>query len=96
MYYDDECNLARLRVEFVARISPEGLNQLLDDLLADGILNPGEKDHILQEHRSRVDRARDLFDTVMRKGNTSIEIMMKRLQTRDQALYNHLMPHDLK
>uniref|UniRef100_A0A8C6STB7 CARD domain-containing protein n=1 Tax=Neogobius melanostomus TaxID=47308 RepID=A0A8C6STB7_9GOBI len=85
-------NLDRLRVEFVEGISPEVLNQLLDDLQAEGVLNQGEKDHILEEHRSRADRARDLFDTLMRKGNTSIDIMMERLQTQDPALYNHLMP----
>uniref|UniRef100_A0A8C6STA7 CARD domain-containing protein n=1 Tax=Neogobius melanostomus TaxID=47308 RepID=A0A8C6STA7_9GOBI len=63
---------------------------------AEGVLNPGEKDYILEEHRSRADRARVLFDTVMRKGNTSIEIMMERFKTQDAALYSHLFPDDLK
>uniref|UniRef100_A0A8C6TZ89 CARD domain-containing protein n=1 Tax=Neogobius melanostomus TaxID=47308 RepID=A0A8C6TZ89_9GOBI len=85
-------NLDKLRVEFVEGITTGVLNQLMDDLLAEGVLNPGEKDHILEKHTIRADRARDLFDTVRKKGNTSIKIMMERLQTRDPALYNHLMP----
>uniref|UniRef100_A0A8C6T519 CARD domain-containing protein n=1 Tax=Neogobius melanostomus TaxID=47308 RepID=A0A8C6T519_9GOBI len=82
------------RVEFVKGMGTEVLNQLLDDLLADGVLNQGEKDSILEEHRSRADRARVLFDSVRRKGNAPIEIMMERLQTRDPKLYSHLMPHN--
>uniref|UniRef100_A0A8C6TTB6 CARD domain-containing protein n=1 Tax=Neogobius melanostomus TaxID=47308 RepID=A0A8C6TTB6_9GOBI len=85
-------NPDRLRAGFVEGISPGVLNQLMDDLLAVGVLNQGEKDHILEEHTIRADRARDLFDTVRKKGYTSIDIMMERLQTRDPALYNHLMP----
>uniref|UniRef100_A0A8C6SRS2 CARD domain-containing protein n=1 Tax=Neogobius melanostomus TaxID=47308 RepID=A0A8C6SRS2_9GOBI len=84
-------NLDRLRVEFVEGISPEVLNQLLDDLHGEGVLNPGEKDHILEKYLIRADRARALLDTVRKKGNTSIKIMMERLQTQDPALYSRLM-----
>ncbi|KAK5925190.1 hypothetical protein CgunFtcFv8_017735 [Champsocephalus gunnari] len=58
--YEEE--LARMRPELVRNMSRELINQLLDDLLMDGVLNDGEKDSVLQENDTTADRARCLID----------------------------------
>lgn len=82
--------LARVRTKFVEKVSKELINQLLDDLLADAVLNDGEKDLILEENRSRADKARDLIDTVRRKGDVACGKMIARIESRDPTLFYEL------
>ncbi|KAK2847305.1 hypothetical protein Q5P01_010304 [Channa striata] len=82
--------LARIRTEFVKKISVPVLKQLLDGLLEDGVLNDGEKDSILEENCSREDKARQLIDTVKKKGNEASRKMISHLQDRDPTLFSQL------
>lgn len=80
-------DLNKVRREFVERVSREVICQLLDDLLDDGVVNDGEKESILEDNRSRGDRARALIDTVKRKGDEASRKFMAHLQGRDPTLY---------
>ncbi|KAM9359206.1 caspase-1-A-like isoform 1-T2 [Symphorus nematophorus] len=82
--------LARVRSAFVDKTSKELISQLLDDLLDDGVLNEGEKDSILEENRSRADKARSLIDTVKKKGEGASRKMIACLQSRDPTLHAEL------
>ncbi|KAL3044958.1 hypothetical protein OYC64_013263 [Pagothenia borchgrevinki] len=82
--YEEE--LARLRPELVRNMSRELINQLLDDLLMDGVLNDGEKDSVLQENDTRADRARCLIDMVKRKGCEASRKIICHIQSRDPTL----------
>nr|WJN24709.1 caspase 1 [Lateolabrax maculatus] len=82
--------LARVRTKFVEKVSKELINQLLDDILEDGVLNDGEKDSILEENKSTTDKARRLIDIVKRKGNVASRKMIAHLQSRDATLYAEL------
>lgn len=82
--------LARVRTKFVEKVSKELINQLLDDILEDGVLNDGEKDSILEENKSTADKARRLIDIVKKKGNVASRKMIAHLQSRDATLYAEL------
>ncbi|XP_008280768.1 caspase-1-like [Stegastes partitus] len=82
--------LARARTKFVEKVSKVVLTQLLDDLLDDGVLNDGEKDSILEENMSKADKARDLVDTVKKKGDEASRKMIAHLKDRDATLYSEL------
>lgn len=68
--------------------SREVINQLLDDLFEDGVLNEGEKDSILEENKTRADKARSLIDAVRRKGQVTCKKMMSHIQKRDPSLFD--------
>ncbi|XP_051276516.1 NACHT, LRR and PYD domains-containing protein 1b allele 5 isoform X2 [Dicentrarchus labrax] len=90
--YDKE--LASVRSKLVVKMSREVINQLLDDLLEDGVLNDEEKDSIL--HNNRADRARCLIDKVKMKGYTASRKMFTHLQSRDPTLCAELgLPYGL-
>ncbi|KAG7454989.1 hypothetical protein MATL_G00251730 [Megalops atlanticus] len=76
-----------VRTQFVEGVSEPVIAQLLDDLLAEGVLNDGEVDTVRAE-RVRADRARYLIDTVRRKGRAARLIAL--LQQRDPALFSEL------
>ncbi|XP_033488747.2 NACHT, LRR and PYD domains-containing protein 1 homolog [Epinephelus lanceolatus] len=82
--YDKE--LARLRPRLVNRVSTELINQLLDDLLEDGVLNDGEKDSILQDNSTSANRARHLIDMIRMKGRKASRKLLTHLQSRDPML----------
>lgn len=79
-----------MRSIFVEKVSTAVISQLLDDLSEDGVLNDLERESILEENRTRVDKARALIDTVKRKGDVPSAKMIARLQTRDLSLYTLL------
>uniref|UniRef100_A0A3Q3S660 CARD domain-containing protein n=1 Tax=Mastacembelus armatus TaxID=205130 RepID=A0A3Q3S660_9TELE len=79
-------------VQFVERMTKVLIDQLLDDLLADGVLNDGEKDWVLEENRSTADKARCLFDMVKKKGVIAMNSMSDHLRHRDPVLYDSLVP----
>eukprot|EP00064_Thunnus_orientalis_P004040 superscaffoldBa00000353_g4051 len=82
--------LFKVRRKFVERVNKYLINQLLDDMLHDGIVNDGEKDSILEENKTTADRARCLIDTVKRKGDEASRKMIDHLKCRDAALYTTL------
>ncbi|XP_047247940.1 caspase recruitment domain-containing protein 18-like [Girardinichthys multiradiatus] len=82
--------LKGIRVSFVDKSSKEIINQLLDDLLWDSVFNYGEKDSILEEKKTRADKARALVDSVCRKGNEASRKMIAHLQQRDPTLFSEL------
>ncbi|XP_060902800.1 caspase-1-like isoform X3 [Labrus mixtus] len=82
--------LARVRTKFVDKVSKEVINQLLDDILEDGILNDGEKDSLLELNVSKADKARCLIDTVKRKGDAASRKMITHLQRRDATLFSEV------
>uniref|UniRef100_A0A3Q2CE51 Caspase-1-like n=1 Tax=Cyprinodon variegatus TaxID=28743 RepID=A0A3Q2CE51_CYPVA len=82
--------LQRVRKDFVDKVSKEGIKQLLDGLLDDGVLNDGEKDSVLEENVSRADRARSLIDIVKKKGNQASRKMIAQLQSIDPTLHSEL------
>ncbi|XP_036975527.1 caspase-1-A-like isoform X2 [Acanthopagrus latus] len=82
--------LAVVRSTFVEKVSIAVIGQLLDDLSEDGVLNDLERESILEQNSTRVDKARALIDTVKRKGDAPSARMIARLQSRDPALYTLL------
>ncbi|XP_012727262.2 caspase-1 [Fundulus heteroclitus] len=82
--------LARVRTNFVAKVSKAVIKQLLDDLLEDRLLNDGEVDSVLEDNTGRADMARCLIDTVKRKGDKASRKMIKHIENRDSALYAEL------
>lgn len=79
-----------IRPAFVDKSSKELINQLLDDLLADNVFNDGEIESILEENKSRADKARALIDSVRKKGNNASNMMIAHLQRRDLTLFSEL------
>lgn len=71
-------------------MSKEIVKQLLDNLLEDKVLNPGEVDAIIEENNVTSDRARKLIDTVSRKGHKASDRLILHLQNRDPTLYEEL------
>uniref|UniRef100_A0A3B4H2P7 CARD domain-containing protein n=1 Tax=Pundamilia nyererei TaxID=303518 RepID=A0A3B4H2P7_9CICH len=60
--------LARMRTQFVQRVTAENLTQLLEALVTDNVLNELEKERIQEMNQTRADKARDFIDTVKKKG----------------------------
>ncbi|XP_077387349.1 uncharacterized protein LOC144025344 [Festucalex cinctus] len=85
--YDAE--LLRVRSVFVDGVSPEVINQLMDDLL--GVyLNDGEKNAITKGNMIPVHRARELIDTIRMKGPEASGRMIYHLKLRDPTLHGLL------
>lgn len=82
--------LGKLRTEFVARVSKEIVNQLLDNILQDNVLNNGEREAIIEENKTTADRARTLIDTVRKKGDKASTKLITHLKKRDPTLYKDL------
>ncbi|KAM9359481.1 caspase a-like [Symphorus nematophorus] len=82
--------LARVRKNFVDKVSKELISQLLDDILEDGVVNDGEKDSILEENNSRADKARRLIDVVKKKGDKASAKMIEHIKSRDPMLLSEL------
>uniref|UniRef100_A0A3B4F9K7 CARD domain-containing protein n=1 Tax=Pundamilia nyererei TaxID=303518 RepID=A0A3B4F9K7_9CICH len=82
--------LLRVRGKFVEKTSNPLLDQLLDDILEDGILNDGERESIVEENKNRADKARCLIDTVRKKGDLASNKLIRHLQKRDPMLFAEL------
>uniref|UniRef100_A0A3B4Y5H7 CARD domain-containing protein n=1 Tax=Seriola lalandi dorsalis TaxID=1841481 RepID=A0A3B4Y5H7_SERLL len=87
---DQKNELFRVRSEFAARVSIALIKELLDDLLKDKIVNDGQSESILQDNSTRADKARDLIDTVRKKGDAASRVMIVHLHRRDPELYSQL------
>lgn len=66
------------------------INQLLDDILLDGVVNNGERESIIEENGIRSDRARRLIDIVIKKGDRASRKLIASIQSRDPELYSEL------
>uniref|UniRef100_A0A671UY74 Caspase a n=1 Tax=Sparus aurata TaxID=8175 RepID=A0A671UY74_SPAAU len=82
--------LTRVRSDFVGSVSKAVIKLLLDDMLDDAILNDGEKESILEENPARADQARDLIDTVKKKGDDASRKFIERIKNRDNSLFSKL------
>uniref|UniRef100_A0A667XYP3 Caspase a n=1 Tax=Myripristis murdjan TaxID=586833 RepID=A0A667XYP3_9TELE len=82
--------LFRARRMFVAKISTPVMADLLNDLLADRILNEREREWVFEEHLARADRASCLIDMVRRKGAS--QELITNLKNIDLLLHNVLFP----
>ncbi|XP_013868247.1 protein NLRC3 [Austrofundulus limnaeus] len=85
-----EKELQRIRVDFVERMSPEMLNQLLDGLEADGVFNSLEKEAIAEKNQTTADRARNLIDDVRKKGEKACLLMIEHFHNKNSTLASHL------
>ncbi|XP_067441653.1 caspase recruitment domain-containing protein 18-like isoform X2 [Thunnus thynnus] len=72
---DKERRLLSVRTEFIGRVSSSVVKDLLDALLQHRVINNREMESI-QIMPSRADKARELIDTVLKKGNRACEILM--------------------
>ncbi|KAM4628028.1 caspase a isoform 2-T2 [Polymixia lowei] len=82
--------LTKVRPTFVDKVSTAVIKGLLDDLLADNVLNDGEKESVLEENPARGDKARSLIDMVRMKGDQASRKMINHLKTRDPTLHTLL------
>ncbi|XP_047462257.1 protein NLRC3-like, partial [Mugil cephalus] len=82
--------VAKMRPEFVERLSPEVLTQLLETLVADGVLTELEKESISEKNLVRADKVRHFIDTVKRKGEEACKKLIRHLQSKDPALSHQL------
>uniref|UniRef100_A0A3Q4M2N0 CARD domain-containing protein n=1 Tax=Neolamprologus brichardi TaxID=32507 RepID=A0A3Q4M2N0_NEOBR len=82
--------LARVRSDFVSRVTTEILTQLLEALVCDTVLNELEKESILEKNLARADKARSFIDTVRKKGDKACKITIKHLQIKDPSLFSQL------
>uniref|UniRef100_A0A3P8NWN9 CARD domain-containing protein n=2 Tax=Astatotilapia calliptera TaxID=8154 RepID=A0A3P8NWN9_ASTCA len=85
-----EEELARVRSDFVSRVTIEILNLLLGALVSDGVLRELEKESILEKNLARADKARSFIDTVRKKGDEACKITIKHLQIKDPSLFSLL------
>ncbi|XP_051813725.1 caspase recruitment domain-containing protein 18-like [Acanthochromis polyacanthus] len=79
-----------VRKVFVENVIDPVISQLLDDLLQDRVFNRGEKDYIIQKYPVTADKARELVDAVIKKGDVASRKMITRLQERDPELYSKM------
>lgn len=69
------------------KVNTEVMSQLLDGLLDNFILNEGEREAIVEDNTTRANRARDLIDTIKRKGDCASRRMISLLKDRDPHLF---------
>ncbi|XP_029922242.1 caspase-1-A-like [Myripristis murdjan] len=84
--------LFNVRRQFVDGVTAPVIKDLLNDLLADGVLNERERDSVLEERRARADQAECLIDMVRKKGNEASQKLIDHLKTRDSKLHPVLFP----
>ncbi|XP_068585942.1 LOW QUALITY PROTEIN: NACHT, LRR and PYD domains-containing protein 1-like [Cebidichthys violaceus] len=80
--------LFSVRTQFVDRVSDPVLNQLLDKLLEHGVITDTEMQSA--RTRNRADKARDVMDTVRRKGSEACSVLITALCEVDPYLYTAL------
>ncbi|XP_045579013.1 NACHT, LRR and PYD domains-containing protein 1 homolog [Salmo salar] len=80
-----EQQLRSVRTEFVKRVSGPVLNELLDGLLQHTVINQEEMESV-KVIAERTEKARDIIDMVLRKGNESCSRMINLLGELDPCL----------
>ena len=69
------------------KVALTSLKGMLDDLLEREVLSSDDKDSVVEDQTSRVDRARCLIDMVIRKGERASQEMIDCILERDRELY---------
>ncbi|XP_035863608.1 stonustoxin subunit alpha-like [Sander lucioperca] len=82
-----EDRLLLVRRQFVQRVSDPVLNQLLDKLLERRVITDGEMQSV---RTGRADKARDVMDTVRRKGSAASSVLISALCEVDPVLSREL------
>ncbi|XP_030235928.1 uncharacterized protein LOC115560654 [Gadus morhua] len=82
--------ILRIRSKFVQRVTIQVLKGLLDDLYEREVVSLEEKDSLMEEWRSKADRARCLADMVIGKGEEASQKMIDSMKERDKHLCSTL------
>ncbi|XP_032374962.1 NACHT, LRR and PYD domains-containing protein 12 isoform X8 [Etheostoma spectabile] len=80
--------LFSVRIQFLNRVTDPVLNQLLDQLLERHVINDAEMQSV--RAKSREDKARDVIDTVRRKGAEACRVLIAALREVDPCLFRVL------
>ncbi|KAK7879879.1 hypothetical protein WMY93_033455 [Mugilogobius chulae] len=80
--------LSSVRPDFIQRVLEPVLNQVLDRLLACGVLTMAESESL--RSRGRWDRAVDLIDSVVKKGAKASRLFVSFLSEEDKCLFEDL------
>ncbi|KAK9535983.1 hypothetical protein VZT92_005808 [Zoarces viviparus] len=83
-----EQKLLSVRTQFINRVSDSDLNQLLDKLLEHRVITDTEMESTRTKHGA--DKARDVIDTVRRKGSEACSVLIAALREVDEWLYTAL------
>uniref|UniRef100_A0AAY5ECG3 CARD domain-containing protein n=1 Tax=Electrophorus electricus TaxID=8005 RepID=A0AAY5ECG3_ELEEL len=86
--------LERVRTELKDSLTDSVIKQLLDDLNDEKVLGEEEVESVLQQNPLRADRARCLIDSVKKKGPRACQILLEKLQKRDENVYDKLQLDD--
>ncbi|XP_042073774.1 NACHT, LRR and PYD domains-containing protein 1b allele 2 isoform X2 [Haplochromis burtoni] len=81
--------LLTVRSQFIERVSEPVLNKLLDKLLQQRVINDQEMESV-RSQQSRADKARDVMDTVRRKGREARLLLIAALCEEDRCLSTEL------
>lgn len=81
--------LLTVRSQFIDRVSEPVLKKLLDKLLEQHIINDQEMESV-RSQQSKADKARDVIDTVRRKGSTASSLLIDALCEADPCLFTEL------
>eukprot|EP00063_Salmo_salar_P064640 XP_014039475.1 PREDICTED: caspase recruitment domain-containing protein 8-like isoform X1 [Salmo salar] len=90
-----EKQLRSVRTEFVKRVSGPVLNELLDGLLQHTVINQEEMESV-KVIAERTEKARDIIDMVLRKGNESCSRMINLLGELDPCLCSLLQINSVR
>uniref|UniRef100_A0A665T257 CARD domain-containing protein n=1 Tax=Echeneis naucrates TaxID=173247 RepID=A0A665T257_ECHNA len=80
--------LCAVRAEFIQRVSDTVLNQLLDKLLQRGVIGDAEMESA--RTKSRAEKAKDVIDSVRRKGREASSFLIDALCHLDEWLSREL------
>uniref|UniRef100_A0A668VGR0 CARD domain-containing protein n=1 Tax=Oreochromis aureus TaxID=47969 RepID=A0A668VGR0_OREAU len=81
--------LLTVRSQFIERVSESVLKKLLDKLLQQRVINDQEMESV-RSQQSRADKARDVIDTVRRKGSEASSLLIAALCEEDRCLSTEL------
>ncbi|KAM5316152.1 caspase recruitment domain-containing protein 16 [Glossophaga mutica] len=77
------------RKVFIQSVTVGTINGLLDGLLEERVLNQEEMEKVRKENDTAMDKARDLIDSVIRKGQQASQIFINQIVEVDpQLAYN--------
>ena len=78
------------RKVFIQSVSTGTINGLLDGLLEERVLNQEEMEKVRNENDTAMDKARDLIDSVIRKGHQASQILINQIVEVDLQLAGKL------
>ncbi|XP_024426637.3 caspase-1 isoform X2 [Desmodus rotundus] len=78
------------RKVFIQSVSTGTINGLLDGLLEERVMNQEEMEKVRNENDTAMDKARDLIDSVIRKGHQASQILINQIVEVDLQLAGKL------